>query len=79
LHEPSFGQYLQANLFTPLGMTDTGLSLSPEKAARMHYGIARVATKVLAGALTFAERLFRILFEFPWNVPSHALLNPRST
>jgi CubicO group peptidase (beta-lactamase class C family) len=28
------GQYLQANLFTPLGMTDTGFSISPEKAAR---------------------------------------------
>lgn len=28
------GQYLQANLFTPLGMTDTGFSISPDKAAR---------------------------------------------
>ena len=28
------GQYLQANLFAPLGMTDTGFSISPEKAAR---------------------------------------------
>ncbi len=28
------GQYLQANLFTPLGMTDTGFSISAEKAAR---------------------------------------------
>jgi CubicO group peptidase (beta-lactamase class C family) len=35
LHEQPLGQYLQANLFTPLGMTDTGFSLSPEKAARM--------------------------------------------
>jgi CubicO group peptidase (beta-lactamase class C family) len=30
----SLGQYLQASLFTPLGMTDTGFSISPEKAAR---------------------------------------------
>jgi CubicO group peptidase (beta-lactamase class C family) len=30
----TLGQYLQANLFTPLGMTDTGFSISPEKAAR---------------------------------------------
>jgi CubicO group peptidase (beta-lactamase class C family) len=30
----SLGQYLQANLFAPLGMTDTGFSISPEKAAR---------------------------------------------
>jgi CubicO group peptidase (beta-lactamase class C family) len=28
------GQYLQANLFLPLGMTDTGFSVSPDKAAR---------------------------------------------
>jgi CubicO group peptidase (beta-lactamase class C family) len=28
------GQYLQANLFAPLGMTDTGFSISPDKAAR---------------------------------------------
>jgi len=28
------GKYLQTNLFTPLGMTDTGFSISPEKAAR---------------------------------------------
>jgi CubicO group peptidase (beta-lactamase class C family) len=27
-------QYLQTNLFTPLGMTDTGFSVSPDKAAR---------------------------------------------
>ncbi len=27
-------QYLQANLFAPLGMTDTGFSVSPDKAAR---------------------------------------------
>jgi CubicO group peptidase (beta-lactamase class C family) len=30
----SLGQYLQANLFTPLGMSDTGFSISPDKAAR---------------------------------------------
>jgi CubicO group peptidase (beta-lactamase class C family) len=30
----SLGQYLQANLFAPLGMTDTGFSISPDKAAR---------------------------------------------
>jgi CubicO group peptidase (beta-lactamase class C family) len=30
----SLGEYLQANLFKPLGMTDTGFSISPEKAAR---------------------------------------------
>jgi CubicO group peptidase (beta-lactamase class C family) len=30
----TLGQYLQANLFTPLGMTDTGFAISPEKAAR---------------------------------------------
>ncbi len=30
----TLGQYLKANLFTPLGMTDTGFSISPEKAAR---------------------------------------------
>src|SRR3954464_14274885 len=30
----TLGQYLQANLFMPLGMTDTGFSISPEKAAR---------------------------------------------
>jgi CubicO group peptidase (beta-lactamase class C family) len=28
------GQYLQANLFAPLGMTDTGFSISADKAAR---------------------------------------------
>jgi CubicO group peptidase (beta-lactamase class C family) len=28
------GQYLQANLFAPLGMTDTGFSVSADKAAR---------------------------------------------
>jgi CubicO group peptidase (beta-lactamase class C family) len=32
--QQKLGQYLQANLFTPLGMTDTGFSISPEKAAR---------------------------------------------
>jgi CubicO group peptidase (beta-lactamase class C family) len=30
----TLGQYLQANLFSPLGMTDTGFSISPENAAR---------------------------------------------
>ena len=30
----SLGQYLQANLFAPLGMSDTGFSISAEKAAR---------------------------------------------
>lgn len=30
----SLGQYLQANLFAPLGMTDTGFSVSGEKATR---------------------------------------------
>ena len=30
----TLGQYLQANLFTPLGMTDTGFSISADKAAR---------------------------------------------
>jgi CubicO group peptidase (beta-lactamase class C family) len=30
----SLGQYLQASLFTPLGMSDTGFSISPDKAAR---------------------------------------------
>jgi CubicO group peptidase (beta-lactamase class C family) len=30
----SLGQYLQANLFAPLGMTDTGFSISVEKATR---------------------------------------------
>jgi CubicO group peptidase (beta-lactamase class C family) len=30
----SLGQYLRANLFTPLGMTDTGFSISPDKVAR---------------------------------------------
>jgi CubicO group peptidase (beta-lactamase class C family) len=30
----TLGQYLQANLFSPLGMTDTGFSISPEKAPR---------------------------------------------
>jgi CubicO group peptidase (beta-lactamase class C family) len=30
----SLGQYLHANLFTPLGMTDTGFSISADKAAR---------------------------------------------
>ena len=30
----SLGQYLQGNLFAPLGMADTGFFVSPEKAAR---------------------------------------------
>ena len=30
----TLGQYLKANLFTPLGMTDTGFSISADKAAR---------------------------------------------
>src|SRR3954467_15218293 len=30
----SLGQYLKASLWTPLGMTDTGFSISPDKAAR---------------------------------------------
>jgi CubicO group peptidase (beta-lactamase class C family) len=30
----TLGQYLQANLFSPLGMTDTGFSISAEKAER---------------------------------------------
>jgi CubicO group peptidase (beta-lactamase class C family) len=30
----SLGEYLQANLFKPLGMTDTGFSISPANAAR---------------------------------------------
>ncbi len=30
----TLGQYLQASLFAPLGMTDTGFSISPDKAAR---------------------------------------------
>ena len=30
----SLGHYLQANLFVPLGMSDTGFSISPDKAAR---------------------------------------------
>jgi CubicO group peptidase (beta-lactamase class C family) len=30
----SLGQYLQANLWGPLGMTDTGFAVPPEKAAR---------------------------------------------
>jgi CubicO group peptidase (beta-lactamase class C family) len=34
ISKQSLGQYLQANLFTPLGMADTGFSISPEKAAR---------------------------------------------
>jgi CubicO group peptidase (beta-lactamase class C family) len=30
----SLGQYLQANLFKPLGMTDTGFAIAPDKAVR---------------------------------------------
>src|ERR1700694_1551945 len=30
----TLGQYLQANLFTPLGMSETGFSISPDKTAR---------------------------------------------
>src|SRR3954447_23041796 len=30
----SLGQYLQTNLWTPLGMNDTGFYVPPEKAAR---------------------------------------------
>jgi CubicO group peptidase (beta-lactamase class C family) len=30
----TLGQYLKANLFTPLGMNDTGFAISPEQAAR---------------------------------------------
>jgi CubicO group peptidase (beta-lactamase class C family) len=30
----TLGQYLQASLFAPLGMTDTGFAISPDKAAR---------------------------------------------
>jgi CubicO group peptidase (beta-lactamase class C family) len=30
----TLGQYLKANLFTPLGMADTGFSVSPDQAAR---------------------------------------------
>src|SRR5580692_1186963 len=34
ISKQSLGQYLKANLFTPLGMTDTGFSIPPDKAAR---------------------------------------------
>jgi CubicO group peptidase (beta-lactamase class C family) len=34
ISKQTLGQYLQANLFTPLGMTDTGFSIPPDKAAR---------------------------------------------
>jgi CubicO group peptidase (beta-lactamase class C family) len=34
ISKQSLGQYLQANLFTPLGMSDTGFSISADKAAR---------------------------------------------
>jgi CubicO group peptidase (beta-lactamase class C family) len=32
--DQSLGQYLQANLFAPLGMTDTAFSMPSDKAAR---------------------------------------------
>jgi CubicO group peptidase (beta-lactamase class C family) len=34
ISKQTLGQYLQANLFTPLGMTDTGFSISADRAAR---------------------------------------------
>jgi CubicO group peptidase (beta-lactamase class C family) len=34
ISKQSLGQYLKASLFTPLGMTDTGFSISSDKAAR---------------------------------------------
>src|SRR5258706_211333 len=34
ISKQSLGQYLQANLFTPLGMTDTGFAIPADKAAR---------------------------------------------
>src|ERR1700731_1038762 len=34
ISKQSLGAYLQANLFAPLGMTDTGFSIPPDKAAR---------------------------------------------
>jgi CubicO group peptidase (beta-lactamase class C family) len=34
ISKQTLGQYLQANLFTPLGMTDTGFSISADKAVR---------------------------------------------
>jgi CubicO group peptidase (beta-lactamase class C family) len=34
ISKQSLGQYLQANLFAPLGMTDTGFAVSADKAAR---------------------------------------------
>src|ERR1700710_1872481 len=34
ISKQSLGQYLQASLFKPLGMTDTGFSISADKAAR---------------------------------------------
>jgi CubicO group peptidase (beta-lactamase class C family) len=34
ISKQTLGQYLQANLFTPLGMTDTGFAISADKAAR---------------------------------------------
>jgi CubicO group peptidase (beta-lactamase class C family) len=34
ISQQSLGQYLQASLFKPLGMTDTGFSISADKAAR---------------------------------------------
>jgi len=34
ISQQTLGQYLQANLFTPLGMTDTGFSIPADKATR---------------------------------------------
>src|ERR1700761_5432785 len=34
ISKQSLGQYLQADLFSPLGMTDTGFSISPDQATR---------------------------------------------
>jgi CubicO group peptidase (beta-lactamase class C family) len=34
ISKQTLGQYLQANLFAPLGMTDTGFSISADKASR---------------------------------------------
>jgi CubicO group peptidase (beta-lactamase class C family) len=34
ISKQTLGQYLQANLFAPLGMTDTGFAISPDKASR---------------------------------------------
>jgi CubicO group peptidase (beta-lactamase class C family) len=34
ISKQTLGQYLKANLFTPLGMTDTGFAISPDQASR---------------------------------------------